>query len=75
MINTTNTKENIEQKEKHKGTQFLEELSLRDYFAAKAMMMFEWSMMTQADRKNIMDLFAAEQCYMVADAMLKAREQ
>ena len=48
---------------------------MRDYFAAKAMMMFEWSMMTQADRKNIMDLFAAEQCYMVADAMLKAREQ
>jgi len=49
-------------------------MTLRDYFAAKAMMLFEWSLMTQTDGKNIMDSFAAERCYMVADAMLKARE-
>jgi hypothetical protein len=48
-------------------------MTLRDYFAAKAMTMFEWSMMTQSDGKNIMDSFAADRCYMVADAMLSAR--
>lgn len=50
-------------------------MSLRDYFAAKAITMFEWSLTTQPNGKNIMDSFAAEQCYMVADAMLKAREK
>ena len=49
-------------------------MTLRDYFAAKAMTMFEWSLITQADGKNIMDSFAAERCYMVADAMMKARD-
>ena len=49
-------------------------MTLRDYFAAKAITMFEWSLITQADGKNVMDSFAAERCYMVADAMLKARD-
>ena len=49
-------------------------MTLRDYFAAQAMTMFEWSLITQADGKNIMDSFAAERCYMVADAMIAARD-
>jgi hypothetical protein len=52
-----------------------EGMSLRDYFAAKAIPLFEWSLMTQADGKNVMDSFSAERCYMVADAMLRAREE
>ena len=65
MINTTNTKENIEQKENHKGTQFLEELSLRDYFAAKAMQ--EW--VGVCDHKE-----GAMRAYKWADEMLEARK-
>jgi hypothetical protein len=66
VINTTNTKENIEQKEKRKGNQFLEELNLRDYFAAKAMQALLPT--------NYIDANAVL-AYRVADAMLRAREQ
>lgn len=66
MINTTNIKENIEQKEKHKGTQFLEELNLRDYFAAKALHYCLKNCFTTEG--------AVQDAYEVADAMMEARK-
>jgi hypothetical protein len=42
-------------------------MSLRDYFAAKAMPFIQWN-------KDHTELCAAR-CYEIADAMLKAREQ
>lgn len=48
-------------------------MTLRDYFAAKAMAMFDWSLMTQPDGTHVFDPWTAERCYMMADAMLKAR--
>lgn len=42
-------------------------MTLRDYFAAKAMEQVDWS--------NTGINAGAETCYEVADAMLKAREQ
>ena len=40
MTNITNTKETTEPKEKHKDNQLLEDLNIRDYFAAKALPIF-----------------------------------
>jgi hypothetical protein len=71
VINTTNIKENIEQKEKHKGIQFLEELSLRDYFAAKAI---QGICAAGPSAKWTSEMLATE-AYELANAMLKAREQ
>lgn len=39
-------------------------MTLRDYFAAKAMQELNWDD----------ELFAASECYKIADAMLRARE-
>jgi len=68
-MNTTHTKEPIEQKEKQKGGQLLETIDLRDYFAAKAMQ----GMMVDGIHENDF-AWASAQAYKVADAMLKARE-
>ena len=44
---------------------YLHGMTLRDYFAAKAMAEMTWK-----DREG-----SAQECYKIADAMLKAREQ
>jgi hypothetical protein len=46
-------------------------MSLRDYFAAKAMQAFE----SRQDLDDIPALNKANRCYRIADAMLKAREE
>ena len=56
------TKENLHQTLAHVG------MSLRDYFAAKAMQSFVLN-------KNILLDDAAELAYKMADAMLRAREK
>ena len=67
MITTTNTKDSTEPKEK----QIQLPVSLRDYFAAKALNAYlsdiEW-------RYDTTVVEAAEAAYQMADAMLKARE-
>jgi hypothetical protein len=67
-MNTTHTSEPIEQKEKQKATRLLDELDLRDYFAAKAMA----SVIARGDDTNRPGM--AEWSYAMADAMLRARE-
>lgn len=49
-------------------------MTLRDYFAAKAMQSFMTVWMTQAKYPSS-DFEVAEYAYSMADAMLKAREQ
>jgi len=85
-MNTTHTSEPIEQKEKQKATRLLDELDLRDYFAAKAMQalihdeaaepdcgsLTEW--WADVDEKLIGPERFAVAAYMMADAMLRARE-
>lgn len=44
-----------------------EGMDLRDYFAAKAMQKITWKKGEEAE--------AAEDCYVIADAMMKAREK
>ena len=68
-MNTTHTSEPIEQKEKQKATRLLDELDLRDYFAAKAI---QGIIGTEAEGGMLYDR-VAEVAYMYADAMLKAR--
>ena len=72
MTNTTNTKEHTGQKEKRKEIPFLEELNIRDYFAAKAMQAMLGSPNCPME---LCENELATQAYMTADAMLKAREQ
>jgi len=67
-MNTTHTKELTEQKGKPLGNQLLDQIDLRDYFAAKAMQ----GMMISAPKEA--DEVIAELAYTMADAMLKARE-
>jgi len=45
-------------------------MTLRDYFAAKAMQAFE----SRQDLDDIPALNKANRCYRIADAMLKARQ-
>jgi len=45
-------------------------MTLRDYFAAKAMQGFE----SRKDLDDIAAIDKAKRCYRIADAMLKARE-
>lgn len=70
-MNTTNTNEPIERKEKQKGTLFVADLEMRDYFAAKAMQGFvsdpDWRVDMHPDE-------TARAAYSQADSMLKARE-
>ena len=47
-----------------------EGMTLRDYFAAKAMQAFE----SRQDLDDIPAFNKANRCYRIADAMLKARE-
>lgn len=44
-------------------------MTLRDYFAAKALETMNWTVRPYDTRKQV-----AEDCYAMADAMLKARE-
>ena len=67
-MNTTHTNEPIEKKEKLKAGRLLDELDLRDYFAAKAMVAY-WSDPTVTGEFKT----AAAWAYDMADAMLKAR--
>jgi hypothetical protein len=46
-------------------------MTLRDYFAAKAMQAFE----SRQDLDDIPALNKANRCYRIADAMMKARGQ
>jgi hypothetical protein len=46
-------------------------MTLRDYFAAKAMQAFE----SRQDLDDITAFNKANRCYRIADAMLKAREE
>jgi hypothetical protein len=88
-MNTTHTSEPIEQKEKQKATRLLDELDLRDYFAAKASeddisehsqkgVIEEYVVDLGNGRKELRNREARwtrEQAkYRYADAMLKARE-
>ena len=71
-MNTTHCKEPTEQKEKQKDGLLLDAISLRDYFAAKAIQGF------MANKSNPMRFDPendASWAYTIADAMLKAREQ
>lgn len=70
MINTTNTKEHTEQKEKPKAIPFLEELSMRDYFAAKAM---QGIVSREVSDMKWINTYATN-AYKMADAMLEARK-
>jgi hypothetical protein len=67
---TTHTKGHTEPSEKLKGGQLLETISLRDYFAAKAMQGIVGRDIS--DFKWISTY--AEKAYKMADAMLEARK-
>jgi len=81
-MNTTHTNEPIEKKEKLKAGRLLDELDLRDYFAAKAMQAIyaaqvEWQSTgcpADAESLQVMEDVAGD-AYAMADAMLRAREQ
>ena len=51
----------------HNGRQEYPGMELRDYFAAKAMQKITWKKGEEAED--------AEDCYVIADAMMKAREK
>jgi len=72
-MNTTHTNEPIEQKEKQKATRLLDELDLRDYFAAKAMQEQIGNPLKLGDDEA--HRLIAERAFRMADTMLKAREQ
>ena len=62
----------IDPKGKQKGTLFVADLEMRDYFAAKAM----HSIVTHQNCPKVFDEnIVAVFSYQMADAMLKAREQ
>ena len=69
VMNTTHTKEHTEPSEKLKVGQLFETISLRDYFAAKAMQAFYTNYENSSDARE-----ASIRAYEIADAMLKARE-
>jgi len=71
-MNTTHTKELTELSEKPKAGQLLETISLRDYFAAKAMQEFLDEVGSQSDQAWFNQI--AKNAYRMADAMMKARE-
>lgn len=84
----TNTNELTEQSEKQQATLSLAELDLRDYFAAKAMAALiaepvsdgwqstvaHWANKLQGHAQMSGPDIVAHVAYMVADAMLRARE-
>ena len=56
------------------GTTWFDGMTLRDYFAAKAMQGFIASPRGTPDGSNATDSYYARVSYLMADAMLKARE-
>tara|TARA_R110000868_G_scaffold58630_1_gene180866 strand:- start:422 stop:649 length:228 start_codon:yes stop_codon:yes gene_type:complete len=72
-MNTTHYKEPTEQKEKQKDGLLLDAISLRDYFAAKAMPVTLTALWAQGQHATPIPDLAAKFAYEVADAMLKAR--
>lgn len=77
-MNTTHTKGTTGQEEKLMATQLLDALSIRDYFAAKAMQAL---LTRQPDPRPAPQWFQpghevndAKFCYSIADAMLRARD-
>ena len=50
-------------------------MTLRDYFAGKAMQHFNWHQITYPNGETCFNVEQARQCYGIADAMLKAREE
>ena len=88
MTDTTNTNELTEQSEKQQATPSLAELDLRDYFAAKAMAALiaepvsegwpstvsHWASQLQGRAQMSGPDVVAHVAYMMADAMLRARE-
>ena len=52
-------------------------LTLRDYFAAKAMqhVIDNWHLTTGRDGTTAAEDYPAKYCYQVADAMIKARDE
>lgn len=70
VTDTTNTKEHTEQAARKKGTPFLVEADLRDYFAAKALQ----GICSSGPGGSWTDDMLACEAYRLADAMLKARE-
>ena len=68
MITTTNTKDSTEPKEK----QIQLPVNLRDYMAAKAI---EGATVSAASNVRFNHALIAEEAYLLADAMLKAREE
>ena len=75
MINTTNTKDSTEQKEKQMAIQL--PVDLRDYFAAKAMqglLANGWCAEQREIAPNMGEREIALDAYRLADAMMKARE-
>jgi len=69
-MNTTHIKEPTEKKEKLTATRLLDDLDLRDYFAAKAMQ----GAMANPEVKETAGA-RSEWAYEIADAMLKEREK
>lgn len=49
-------------------------MSLRDYFAAKAIRVCEWYDSEEYTDSRALNKGSAKKCYAIADAMLKARE-
>ena len=74
MTDTTNTSANTARSEKPKGIQFVAEIELRDYFAAKAM---HAALVTAEGYGSFEEVAkrSADLAYMVADAMLEARKK
>jgi hypothetical protein len=76
-MTTTPINEPIEQKEKQKADRLLDELDLRDYFAAKAMTTMFYPAIMESIRTDV-DLNCdkvADFAYTMADAMLSQREK
>ena len=75
-MNTTHYKEPTEQKEKQKDGLLLDAISLRDYFAAKAMQaVFTGAIMDGLTMNQDIECDKlAMVAYTMADAMLKARQ-
>ena len=81
-MNTTHYKEPTEQNEKQKDGLLLDAISLRDYFAAKAMQACIPHRRNQfkTDNEDLDDweeyfCFISDEAYEIADAMLEAREK
>ena len=79
MNDITNTKENTAPKEKRKAVLSLENLDIRDYFAAKAMQGYVSYMGCEAEATDRLGApnreVIARNAYSYADAMIAEREK